>query len=692
LLSSSGVRQGDGDSRARRRARLLGRRRSSASSRRILAALGCAVALGAVAPAAAFALPTISTKAVTTPLANFGAHRGVTVSAACAAGSRLVGGGGYLRNATDPTILPTNGLVLGAVAPSTGASPVDLAVADGAVDPATWFGIANFTGVSEGGDQASTFALCASSGGPSHTVVAVASRVGANPAQEVSPTASATATCPAGTRLIGGGATTSTPDQVNDGTTVGNNGNLKPLGSYPSNAVGVAAANGSTSATSWSAFGSAGVTSAGDTVTAYALCSSDPATPPVQVVRTDVDGPDAQVGTTTIAASATCPATTRMLGGGYSVDETVSGVGGLQPQQGFHMRGSYPTTPGTPPIAVGDGTANPDTWSALGQAGGQNLSAGKHMTERAFAMCATAPPTPPVPVTGAASAITNTGATLSGTVNPSGSPATYTFEYGTTTSFGANTPFQSAGSGAVDVPVSAMLTGLAPDTTYLYRIVVKDGAGNGYFGAVLSFDTGPGGAPIAATGAASSVTSSGATLAGTLDPHGAATAFTFEYGTSLSFGSISAVDSAGGGNGARSVSLPVSGLAPNTTYYYRLVAANTSGTTSAAVASFTTGPGAAPVAVTGAASSFGPGGAVLSGTINPGGRDTAFTFEYGTSLSFGSITAVDSLLAQGAVSSVSLPVGGLAPSTTYYYRLVATNALGTATGAISSFTTSAAGV
>jgi hypothetical protein len=34
--------------------------------------------------------------------------------------------------------------------------------------------------------------------------------------------------------VIGGGAFTSTPDQVNDGTTVGNNGNLKPLGSYPS--------------------------------------------------------------------------------------------------------------------------------------------------------------------------------------------------------------------------------------------------------------------------------------------------------------------------------------------------------------------------------------------------------------------------------------------------------------------------
>lgn len=108
------------------------------------------------------------------------------VSASCPGGSRLVGGGGYLRNAADPAVLPTNGLVLGGTTASSGASPVDLAAPDGAVDPMTWMSIANFTGVSEAGDQASSFALCATSGGPSHTVVKVASRTGANTAQEVS--------------------------------------------------------------------------------------------------------------------------------------------------------------------------------------------------------------------------------------------------------------------------------------------------------------------------------------------------------------------------------------------------------------------------------------------------------------------------------------------------------------------------
>jgi hypothetical protein len=202
--------------------------------------------------------------------------------------------------------------------------------------------IANYTGVSEAGNQASTLALCASSGGPPHTIVRRASRTGAVATQEVDRPNVATATCESGTRLIGGGATTSTPDQVDDGTTTGNNGNLKPLGDYPSDAAGASAANGSRGVTSWSAYGSAGMTAATDTVTAFALCATTSDAPPVQVARTDVDGPDAQPGTAPATASATCPAGTMLLGGGYRVDETVGTTSGLQPQQGYHMRGSYP--------------------------------------------------------------------------------------------------------------------------------------------------------------------------------------------------------------------------------------------------------------------------------------------------------------------------------------------------------------
>lgn len=372
----------------------MARERTSTVRRRVvIACCTTAVGVGALLPAAASAaLPAVAVDATTAQLTH-GSHRGVTVTAGCDTGT-LVGGGGYLRNASDPTTIPTNGLVLGGVAPSTGATPVDQGVADGTTDPGSWLTIANFTGASELGDQATSFALCAT-GGPTATVVRTAETIGANAAQQTAAPTRMTATCAPGTRLIGGAAMTRTPDQVSDGVTVGGSGNLKPLGNYPSDAAGNPALDGSRDATSWTAYGSAGITTPNDKVIAYALCATGTgADVPVEVARTDVDGPDAQTGSTPLWASATCPAGTRMLGGGYAVDQTVGAVGGLQPQQGYHMRGSFPAadTGGRTEVALG--ATDPATWTALVQAGGQNLAVGSHMTIRGFAMCAGEPAPP----------------------------------------------------------------------------------------------------------------------------------------------------------------------------------------------------------------------------------------------------------------------------------------------------------
>jgi hypothetical protein len=97
-------------------------------------------------------------------------------------------------------------------------------------------------------------------------------------------------------------------------------------------------------------------------------------------------------------------------------------------------------------------------------------------------------------------------------------------------------------------------------------------------------------APGATTGAASGVTDIAATLNGTVNPNKEQTNYHFDYGTTTSYGSrVPAADaSAGGGNGGKGVSQNVSGLAPNTTYHFRLVATNPSGTTNGADATFTT--------------------------------------------------------------------------------------------------------
>ncbi len=302
----------------------------------------------------------------------------------------------------------------------------------------------------------------------------------------------------------------------------------------------------------------------------------------------------------------------------------------------------------------------------------------------------------PTVTTDAASGVTTTGAQLNATINAGGAATTYRYEYGPTTTFGTAVPAAgtlSAGSGstAVAQPPQA-ISGLAPATTYYYRAcannsVTGTGVANQVCGAVRAFTTSGSSAPSATTGAASSVTATGASIAGTVNAHGQATAYTVEYGTTTSFGSITAPASAGSSTAGLAVTVPMGGLSPGTTYYYRLVATNATGTTVGALMSFTTVP-TAPTVATGAASAITSTSATLSGTLNPRNGGTAFTFEYGTTTDFGSLTAVDFVPGAPAVSrTVSLPATGLSPGTKYYYRLVATNANGTTNGTVVSFTT-----
>jgi hypothetical protein len=94
----------------------------------------------------------------------------------------------------------------------------------------------------------------------------------------------------------------------------------------------------------------------------------------------------------------------------------------------------------------------------------------------------------------------------------------------------------------------------------------------------------------AKTRAATDVTDTSATLHGTVDPNGQATTYHFEYGTSTSYGRrVPALDvSVGSDLTSHAVSQSISGLEPNTTYHFRIVATNASGTTDGADMTFKT--------------------------------------------------------------------------------------------------------
>jgi predicted lipoprotein with Yx(FWY)xxD motif len=106
--------------------------------------------------------------------------------------------------------------------------------------------------------------------------------------------------------------------------------------------------------------------------------------------------------------------------------------------------------------------------------------------------------------------------------------------------------------------------------------------------------TGP---PIVETDPAVQVVG-GFELKGTVNPYGLDTTYHFEYGPTTGYGTnVPAPDAdAGAGSYNVPVSQTVTGLQPNTTYHFRLVAANSAGTTKGGDQSFTTpaDPGAPP--------------------------------------------------------------------------------------------------
>jgi phosphodiesterase/alkaline phosphatase D-like protein len=298
--------------------------------------------------------------------------------------------------------------------------------------------------------------------------------------------------------------------------------------------------------------------------------------------------------------------------------------------------------------------------------------------------------TPPTAVTDPASAVGSTTATLNGTVNANNTTTTVTFEYGLDTNYGTTVPAdQSPVTGATPTAVSSGLTGLTANMTYHYRVVAQN-TGNTVYGADMTFTTGPL-PPTASTAAATAVTTTGATLNGTVNANNDSTVVTFEYGTTIAYGTtVTADQSPVTGASATAVSRAITGLTTNTTYHYRVAAQNSSGTTYGADMTFFTGT-APPTAATGAASSVGSTTATLNGTINANNGSTTVTFEYGETIAYGRTATADQSPVTGSTdTAVSANVTNLNPDTTYHYRVVGQNASGTTNGADMTFATAPA--
>jgi sugar lactone lactonase YvrE len=174
----------------------------------------------------------------------------------------------------------------------------------------------------------------------------------------------------------------------------------------------------------------------------------------------------------------------------------------------------------------------------------------------------------------APSAVTTTGAHLSGTVSPSDAIAH--FEYSTDGATWTSTPDQDASTTAGVVQDD--LSGLEPNETYRVRLVainrISSTSDERTFTTVMA-------PPAVMTGNPTSMTTSGARLNGTVNPEGAASTYHFEYGTDTGYGQrVPATDAEAGDRRApRVFSRAITGLTAGTTYHFRIVATNAAGTT-----------------------------------------------------------------------------------------------------------------
>jgi hypothetical protein len=422
-----------------------------------LLALG--VAAASVDTGSAASALSITVSEVAQPVASLAASQ-TPATVTCPAGTVLVGGGirAYYTGPPNPGVLePINGLVVRGLMTSDSGGNLS---GSGATSPSSWTAIGGFAGQNENNDQETGYAMCAS-GGPPGTQIVVTTIAGPSAAQT---TANATATCPSGTRLVGGGGQVTPASQPS----------VKPDGSYPSDAAGNR--EGVTSdPTSWTVTGEAGglMMGAGSiSTTALAICSTDAGFDTTVVMASVLDHPagpgNANAGSDPVATvTATCPSGTTLLSGGALTTGNAPGDDGGNLQQGVHLRGSYPSDGSG--NAVPSGATNPSSWTAIVQSGGQ-LTPGTDSF--AYALCANAPAASSGGGGGGGSSTTSTATSAPGSTTTATSGAgTTTADTQTTATTPAVTKTVTAaagkagslsvGSGASPIELSWSTEGLA---------------------------------------------------------------------------------------------------------------------------------------------------------------------------------------------------------------------------------------
>ncbi len=193
----------------------------------------------------------------------------------------------------------------------------------------------------------------------------------------------------------------------------------------------------------------------------------------------------------------------------------------------------------------------------------------------------------------------STGATFHGVLNPGakGEAGSYEFVYRASSTECQGEGEEKVGGGALGEKkerVSNEVGGLSPNTAYAVCLLARNAAGETAVGAPVSFVTlsqnpGVSGESVSHVGSVSAMVSA------QIDTGGIEANYRVQYGTTVSYGAETPVTNLA--PGSTSVTVPLSGLQPNTAYHFRFVATNHDGVepgTDVSFTTYTTSPGVPP--------------------------------------------------------------------------------------------------
>ena len=270
------------------------------------------------------------------------------------------------------------------------------------------------------------------------------------------------------------------------------------------------------------------------------------------------------------------------------------------------------------------------------------------------------------PASAAASGVDNTSFTANWAAPTGGGAATYTYTltYGTDPALlTGNTTVSSIAS----ANLSQAVTGRTPNTIYYYAVTAVNTGGTSASSSIQSLTTLQN-APVSSAAAAISTTGFTANWSAPAGGGAETYTYTLTYGTdpTLTTGNTTVT-----GLTSATLSNAVTGLTPNTKYYYAVTAVNAGGTSaSSTIQNATTlhnAPGIASATAVGAADF------TANWTAPAGGGPAVFTYslQYSTTSDFSSGNVVVT-----GLTGLSHVVSGLVSGQQYWYRVLANNAGG----------------